>query len=332
MSSSVSSSIGGNSSLGYDDLNYSLTSKGTTIQGELSSFFHVKALKKHRSMKVGRHPSSLKKDSELYHYAKLSNNRKSRIQRGHSFWNVIEEENIHESIPKIEEVKANRRSSSPTSVIHSKINFIKTSSMNKALSSYLSDAFNSDLQHLEMQVDFKNRNQIFFGMSFIIINYAQEILYVNKRDELRCKPLNQIESTDRVKFKMIDLLNPSNPKPLEYGDQIWLQVLDANESSENTLQHGQLLTSKLFDLPQHSLINFDVLNKREEKIEKKKREKDEHSNKMVGSPPGTGTNESSPNSLIHSKPSSPNNNLGIDKEYFSDDESTKVKSNGSWRI
>lgn len=223
-----------------ESIDNSMESKESTIQDDLATFFHVKALKKHRSMKFGRHPSSLKKDSELYHYAKLSSNRKNRIQRGHSFWNVIEEESIHESIPKIENNNTRKKSNSPNTINKKNFNFIKTSSINKALSSYLSDAFNSDLQHLEMQVDFKNRNLIYYGMSCLIINYSQEILYVNKRDEIRCKPLTQIDSSDRVKFKIIDLINPSNPKPLEYGDQIWLQVLDSTESSENTLQHGYI--------------------------------------------------------------------------------------------
>jgi hypothetical protein len=114
------------------------------------------------------------------------------------------------------------------------------------------------MQHLELRVDFKNQNQIYFGMSFIIMNYADEILYVNSKEELRCKPINQIEATDRIKFKMVDLNNPSNPQPLCFGDTMYLQCLEASETADNSFSVGTVLTSKLFGVPQHACLNFDV--------------------------------------------------------------------------
>ena len=83
-------------------------------------------------------------------------------------------------------------------------------------------------------------------MSFIIINYNQEILYVNSRDELRCKAVTRIEPADRIRFKLIDLFNPSNPKALRYGDNCWLQVLDADEAAEASFATGVLAWQAAF--------------------------------------------------------------------------------------
>lgn len=57
---------------------------------------------------------------------------------------------------------------------------------------------------------------------------------------------------------MVDLNNPSNPHPLSFGDTMYLQCLDVSETSDNSFSVGTVLTSKLFGLPQHSSLNFDV--------------------------------------------------------------------------
>jgi len=46
-----------------------------------------------------RHPKSLPKKSELWHYWKLSCDRTERIQKGHKFWNVLQEENVLKKYP-----------------------------------------------------------------------------------------------------------------------------------------------------------------------------------------------------------------------------------------
>ena len=49
---------------------------------ELGSFFGGKALQKQKMIFQGRHPQSLPKDSELWHYSKLSSQRRDRIKKG----------------------------------------------------------------------------------------------------------------------------------------------------------------------------------------------------------------------------------------------------------
>jgi len=200
---------------------------------DISTFFAEKALRKEHYIQRGKHPASIKRDSELFHYTDLSSKRRERISKGHKFWSVIDEETIEATIPRIEVVQeqtGNRRMNA----------FAGSSSSSSFRSGLLpftaSEKISTELQRLEMKVDFRNKSKLYYGMSFVIINYSQEILFVNSRDELRCKPLRLIDSTDRIKFKLVDLLNPSNPKPVEFGASMWLQVLD-NEG-ENSIQHG----------------------------------------------------------------------------------------------
>ena len=50
-------------------------------------------------LNTSRHPKSLPKKSELWHYWKLSCDRRERIQKGHKFWNVLHEENVMKKYP-----------------------------------------------------------------------------------------------------------------------------------------------------------------------------------------------------------------------------------------
>ena len=69
----------------------------------------------------------------------------------------------------------------------------------------------NSVEEIHVKVDFKRKSQINFGMTFIITNYLDEILYVNKHGELRCKPMNALAPSDKIKFKLVDLANPTNP-------------------------------------------------------------------------------------------------------------------------
>lgn len=223
---------------------------------DVAKYFGVVAQKKQKAMSTGRHPSSMPKNSELWHYSKLSTQRRDRIKKGHQFWDVIDEENVETTVPA---PKPDTREKDDDYIGKSKeLNFLKGSSVNQQLRKFLATSHNNDMQHLELRVDFKNKNQIYFGMSFIIMNYNDEILYVNNKEELRCKPVHLIEPTDRIKFKMVDLNNPSNPQPLSFGDTMYLQCLEASENADNSFSTGCVLTSKLFGLPQHTSLNFDI--------------------------------------------------------------------------
>mmetsp|Transcript_25247 Transcript_25247/g.36263 ORF Transcript_25247/g.36263 Transcript_25247/m.36263 type:complete len:128 (+) Transcript_25247:505-888(+) len=112
----------------------------------------------------------------------------------------------------------------------------------------------NSLEEINVKIDFKRKSQINFGMTFIITNYMDEILYVNKHGELRCKPLDGLSPSDSIKFKLVDLSNPTNPGALQYGEAMWLQNLDVNDSADHSFHSGHVLTSKLFGPPQLKVL------------------------------------------------------------------------------
>jgi hypothetical protein len=223
-------------------LGNSVKSLHTLSTAELPEHFNKQAVKNMRSVVRGRHPKSLPRNSELWHYSKLSAVRKMRVNKGHQFWEVIgQEEHLHDGQHHEHHLYNNsdddltqgsytigtgneisHASSQPNSRI-------ATSSINSQLK-HIKLNNSSIKENLELKIDWKNKGQINFGMAFIIMNYMNELLYVNKYGELRCKEMHLIESTDRIKFKMIDLINPSNPSSLKFGDSMWLQCLDASET------------------------------------------------------------------------------------------------------
>ena len=62
-------------------------------------------------------------------------------------------------------------------------------------------------------------------MNCVLVNSLDEVLCVNHLDEIVCKPCDQLSSSDQICFKLFDLLEPTNPGPIEYGRNLWLQIL-----------------------------------------------------------------------------------------------------------
>lgn len=50
-----------------------------------------------------------------------------------------------------------------------------------------------------------------YGMNVVIINSLDEVLCVNQHREVMCKTEEQLENTDEICFKIVDLTDPSNP-------------------------------------------------------------------------------------------------------------------------
>ena len=208
----------------------SYKSKQKYLEDQLPKIFGVKQDKNHINMSAGRHPRSLANNSEMGHYLDLSNKRQSRLQKGHTFWKVLEEESL---ISKY-----------PTDRTHDRIVAAKEDMENtymfevpapvtakKSNGPAQVPKFNS-MDDLEMRIDFKNKNQVNYNNTFCITNYMDEILYVNTEGELRCKPVRALLPTDRIKFRVLDLLNPSNPSSLKFDDPLWLQICENNDNGE----------------------------------------------------------------------------------------------------
>ncbi|RYG70280.1 hypothetical protein EON64_00600 [archaeon] len=186
--------------------------------------------------------------------------------RGNSFWDAINESNSNKHADKI--LNYTRRQ-------HHISKQIKTTKKAKKVEEAEEDDSESAERHLlkgslqaqlkaamaahsevNMKIDFNKKGIINYGMTCIIMNYANEVLYVDKYNELRAKPMSQVHPTDRIKFKMIDLLSPSNPRAIHFGQNCWLQCLDLSDNADNSFQGGSVLTTKLFGPPELESVNF----------------------------------------------------------------------------
>lgn len=229
------------------------------IDEKLPKFFGVKATKQQVSMVHGRHPKSLPRDSELWIYNKISAERRSRIKKGHEFWKVLSETNLEAvASDALNEKDRNRNVQGNSLKVDTKID--KTDDVQNVLKGSIKKQLNSldaTMDNLDIKVDFVHQNQINYGMTFMIMNYANEVLYVDKNGQLRAKPITFVQPYDRVKFKMIDLINPSNPSALEFGDNLWIQCLDISENADNSFTAGTVLTTKLYEPPELASVQFE---------------------------------------------------------------------------
>lgn len=411
------------------------------IRKKLPEYFGVKAVEEQRSIIKGRHPQSMKRESELWHYARSSNERHERIKRGHGFWNVIQDTthkqmaNIETTVapdgnvaatmlsPSQQKVKARKRrsinederevfssyfpaiteavNSSPrhastheqthalkqslkaASSVHSMHSLASNSSVGSdSLHSRLSgstlapnssiaglttsrppgtrgsqlttsvasstDGHNKEKAHntqlrgslqtqlknamaknntdLNLKIDFQHRSLINYNMTFLIMNDHEEVLYFDDvSQQFHVKYFQDLQPSDKAKFKVIDVTNPSNPAAVKFGDDIWLQVLtlassDGDEKgkneggrgnsekrghhhhheSEELFQFGSVLTTKVYlpiEVPQvkydTDFLTSSMLHSSQELLENHQRilrsidpkKYDKKSNKLALIPP-----------------------------------------------
>lgn len=186
---------------------------------------------------LGRHPRSFPRQSELWHHTVTSNARLSRIHNGHKLWNVVDEEeqsHLNESSTVLdsetEKTPVNQFNYTSTVQLHEK---------------------KKQLESLNgISVDMKSQVRMHFGMSFFIMNFMDEVLCVNKWDEVLCKPQNKLTQSDRITFKLIDLEDPTNPGAIKYGRPIWLQIIDNSSIADNSMQSGSVVGAQLFEPPE----------------------------------------------------------------------------------
>mmetsp|Transcript_24802 Transcript_24802/g.25431 ORF Transcript_24802/g.25431 Transcript_24802/m.25431 type:complete len:811 (-) Transcript_24802:16-2448(-) len=182
-----------------------------------------------RGLLKGRHPRSFPRQSELWHHYKASSKRLERVSKGHKLWNILDEiEGEHHQAKLSPDIKPKRNVGS---------NF------NDLSSSYIP----KEPLH-GLNVDLKGIFRMHYGMNVVIINSLDEVLCVNQHREVMCKTEEQLENTDEICFKIVDLTDPSNPGPLAYGKPIWLQILNSEE--DNNIYYGFVLGAKLFGPPE----------------------------------------------------------------------------------
>lgn len=259
------------------------------------AFFGVKAAHHQASVMRGRNPKSLPKDSELWHYASVSGQRKNLIEHGRDMWAVIGELSLENSTSEDlqrEDDHAFRRSAqgrrnrskSPNSKpgtssysagtasssgkkaqiakkeeendkegddnsqsltnISTAVNKPSTTNQTHQVV-HLNDQVQKVLNQgtpLDIKVDFVTPSPVAYGMTTLLVNCADEVLYVDNQGgilELRLKPLSEVKPADRIKFKLLDLSNPTNPKLIKFGDPMWLVSLESDEDDSSLLEPTQ---------------------------------------------------------------------------------------------
>eukprot|EP00599_Poterioochromonas_sp_BG-1_P012610 CAMPEP_0173165510 /NCGR_PEP_ID=MMETSP1105-20130129/21434_1 /TAXON_ID=2985 /ORGANISM="Ochromonas sp., Strain BG-1" /LENGTH=356 /DNA_ID=CAMNT_0014086521 /DNA_START=928 /DNA_END=1999 /DNA_ORIENTATION=+ len=163
-------------------------------------------------------------------------------------------------------------------------------------------------------------------MTFLIMNDHEEVLYFDDvSQQFHVKYFQDLQPSDKAKFKVIDVTNPSNPAAVKFGDDIWLQVLtlassDGDEKgkseggrgnsekrghhhhheSEELFQFGSVLTTKVYlpiEVPQvkydTDFLTSSMLHSSQELLENHQRilrsidpkKYDKKSNKLALIPP-----------------------------------------------
>jgi len=187
---------------------------------------------------LGRHPRSFPRQSELWHHTVSSNSRLARIHNGHKLWNVVDDEVTKAQINDNSTVLDSEADKTPKN----EFNYTSTVQLHEK---------KKQLESLNgISVDMKSQVRLHFGMSFFIMNFMDEVLCVNKWDEVLCKPQNKLTQSDRITFKLIDLEDPTNPGAIKYGRPIWLQIIDTSSIADNSLQSGSVVGSQLFEPPE----------------------------------------------------------------------------------
>ncbi len=223
----------------------------------------------------GIHPVTIPKNYEMMDFLKLSGQREERVRKGHAFLDVIDQESL--VAEDDDTTRSPRQSSSKSGAIfrqpsrdmlsrqaslkehgidiqdsgdsHFNIDMGNVQENAKLYMSSVADAAN-----IETLVDFETVSPVYFGTSLLIMNYIGEVLYVNTQNELRCKPLNLLQSTDRVKFKIIDVRHSNASGPVHFGEQLWIQILSNSEVGDvNTFKQGVILAAKVQNLPLHDV-------------------------------------------------------------------------------
>lgn len=234
------------------------------LQEQLPRIFSVKQDKIQRYMKAGRNPKSLQTHNEMSHYLRLSHERQARIEKGHTFWSVVEEESLIHKYPTDKDYSKIVAAEEEDALSNSRYEILAASKVTPAPTNVKNNAidrqataFNS-LADLKTRIDFKGVNQVNYNNTFIIMNYLDEVLYVNIYNQLRCKPIDKLIPSDRVKFRLLDLQNLTNPSSLKYDDPVWLQICENSDTGETTLSTASLIAAKLQGPPPLESVTFEM--------------------------------------------------------------------------
>ena len=174
-----------------------------------------------RQVFSGKNPKALARNSEIWYHTRLSNERLARVAKGHKFWGVISDpkttavetlgvgesafessyggEGTHEEATPIphDPYQAQASTANAAAEAAKKLEEMRRQRTYRTLNG--------------MRFDVENHSTVHYGMSFIILNMAEEIMCVDRDNKVKVKPLQSVKHTDRVLYKLVDLTEISNP-------------------------------------------------------------------------------------------------------------------------
>lgn len=223
----------------------------------------------------GRHPRSFPRQTELWHHYDSSTERLERVTKGHNLWDVINSNNCADDDGIHNEQSASDQAQADAQ---------KNNSSLKSKGKHQTELFHGLL------VDMKSKVRLHYTMQVVIVNHQGQYLCIHEKKEdkakslhflskyeekddgkekeekrvfeIQCKPPDLLQKDDYICFKLLDLSDPLNPGPIDYGRPLWLQVVDP-VADDTSWQQGSVVAVKLFDPPEMASIPLEQVGVRD---------------------------------------------------------------------
>ena len=176
-----------------------------------------------RQVFSGKNPKALARNSEIWYHTRLSNERLARVAKGHKFWGVISDQKATGAVETLGVGESAFESSYGEGTNNEETAVPLPHDPYQAQASTANAAAEAAKKLEEMRrqrtyrtlngmrFDVENHSTVHYGMSFIILNMAEEIMCVDKENKVKVKPLQSVKHSDRVLYKLVDLTEISNP-------------------------------------------------------------------------------------------------------------------------
>ena len=176
-----------------------------------------------RQVFSGKNPKAIARNSEIWYHTRLSNERLARVAKGHKFWGVISDQKttgivetlgVGESAFESSYGEGTNNEEAAVPLPHDPYQAQASTANAAAEAAKKLEEMRRQRTYRTlngMRFDVENHSTVHYGMSFIILNMAEEIMCVDRENKVKVKPLQSVKHSDRVLYKLVDLTEISNP-------------------------------------------------------------------------------------------------------------------------
>ena len=176
-----------------------------------------------RQVFSGKNPKAIARNSEIWYHTQLSNERLARVAKGHKFWGVISDQKttgivetlgVGESAFESSYGEGTNNEEAAVPLPHDPYQAQASTANAAAEAAKKLEEMRRQRTYRTlngMRFDVENHSTVHYGMSFIILNMAEEIMCVDRENKVKVKPLQSVKHSDRVLYKLVDLTEISNP-------------------------------------------------------------------------------------------------------------------------